>query len=195
MQPDTIDRLQLIEADPLAITADALVVEDDGWLTASRGYAAQIDAQYPELRAKREEELAKRGGALQLGAVVPCRLHNNTSPRAVIWSVTWCQAHEAEPRARATPLVIDQVTRRALDTAVAVGARHAVMPALGTRTDQHVLPPVPKKLPRYVMGAAQLIAIGTALAQHPALRVTVCLTQRDLAIWHALLGYATDDDV
>jgi hypothetical protein len=100
---------------------------------------------------------------------------------------------EAEPRAQATPLVIEAITRQALAEAVALGAAHVVLPALGTRTDQHALPPVPKKLPRYVMGTAQLLGVRAALEASPDLRVTVCLTQRDLAIWNTLLGQAADD--
>ncbi len=191
---DVFKRLSLIEAEPLAVTADALVVEDDGWLTATRGLAAQVDVQYPELRAQREQALARHGTALPLGTAVPCDIHTPGALQTVIWAVTWCQAHNAEPRAQATPLVIDAVTRQALHAAKELGVSYVVMPALGTRTDQHVLPPVPKKLPRFVMGAAQLIGIHSMLAQDSTLRVTVCLTQRDLTIWNTLLGRAQDHE-
>jgi O-acetyl-ADP-ribose deacetylase (regulator of RNase III) len=194
IQIDVFQRLTLVEADPLAVAADALVVEDDGWLTATRGLAAQIDGQHAELRAQRERALAEHEGALPLGSVVPCRVGGSQPPHVVLWAVTWCQAHDAAPRARATPLVVEAVTRTSLQDAAALGAEHVGLPALGTRTDQHVLPPVPKKLPRYVMGAAQLVGIRAALEAHPLLRVTVCLTQRDLAIWHTLLGQAEDNE-
>lgn len=193
MQSDMLERCTLIEAEPLNCTADALVVEDDGTLMAARGLAAQIDDQYPELRAQREQAVAQRGGPLPLGSAVPCRTRQ-PDQRIVIWVVTWQQVRAAEPGTQATPLIIEAVTRHALHAAVELGAMHVALPALGTRIDQHVLPPVPKKLPRYVMGTAQLVGIRSALEQHARLRVTVCLTQRDLAIWNTLLGQATDNE-
>jgi hypothetical protein len=112
----------------------------------------------------------------------------------VVYAVTWNAQRDAASTDRATPLLIEAVTRRALRTAMKERVQHVALPALGTRLEHHALPPVPKKLPRYVMGAAQLIGIGQALHQYPSLHVTVCLTQRDLQIWRTLLGQAEDTD-
>ncbi len=188
-----LDRLELVEAEALTVAADALVVEDDGRLGAARGMAAEADARHPELRAQREQARAEHGGTLPLGTVVPFQTEQDAR-RVVVWAVTWNAQRNAPPAERATPLLIEQVTRRALRVAMKEGALHVALPALGTRLEHHALPPVPKKLPRYVMGAAQLIGIGQALHQYPSLRVTVCLTQRDLAIWNTLLGQAEDTE-
>jgi len=40
MHAELLDRLTLTTTDALAMPADALVVEDDGWLSATRGLAA-----------------------------------------------------------------------------------------------------------------------------------------------------------
>lgn len=189
-----LERLQLIEAEALLVAADALVVEDDGRLQAARGLAAEIDARHPELRAQREAAVAAHGGQHPLGTALPFHVANDAQCRVVVWAVTWNVQRNAPPTERATPLLIEQVTRRALRAAMKEGAPHVALPALGTRLEHHALPPVPKKLPRYVMGAAQLIGIGQALHQYPSLRVTVCLTQRDLMIWNTLLGQAEDRD-
>ncbi len=187
-------RLTLIEADALAVTAGAVVVEDDGRLGATRGMAAEADAQHGELRAQRARAAAEHNGVLPLGAVVPCHVHDDPRRSLVVWAVTWNAQRDAAPTERATPLLIDAVTRRALRAAMKERVQHVAMPALGTRLEHHALPPIPKKLPRYVMGAAQLIGIGQALHQYPSLQVTVCLTQRDLQIWRTLLGQAEDTD-
>ncbi len=193
MEQIWLDRLELLEAEALSVAADALVVEDDGRIGAARGLAAEIDARHPELRAQRERVLADHGGPLPLGTVVPFQTAQ-AAWRVVVWAVTWNAQRNAPLTERATPLLIEAVTRRALRTVVKEGAYHVTMPALGTRLEHHALPPVPKKLPRYVMGAAQLIGIGQALHQYSSLRVTVCLTQRDLAIWNTLLGQAEDTE-
>lgn len=195
MHDDVFDRLVLLETDLPAIAAGALVVEDDQRLGSTRGHAAQLDALHPELQAQRQRALDQHGGIVPLGVVVPGRVMGDAAYRTVVWVVTWTATRVAEVGQRATPPLIAQISHEALRVAVKQGAAHVVMPALGTRTDQHVLPPVPKKLPRYVMGAAQLAGIQAALLDHAALRVTVCLTQRDLAIWRTLLGAAEDTKI
>lgn len=189
-----MDRLTLIEADALAVAAGAVVVEDDGRLQATRGMAAEADAQHSELRAQRERAIAEHGGPLSLGAVAPFRIESNPQRSVVVWAVTWNAQRDAAPTDRATPLLIEAVTRRALRAAMKERVQHVALPALGTRLEHHALPPVPKKLPRYVMGAAQLIGIAQALHQYPSLQVTVCLSQRDLQIWRTLLGQAEDHE-
>ncbi len=189
-------RLTLTETAALAIRADALVVEDNGWLTAARGLATQVDGLYPELRPQRERALANNGGPFVPDTVIVCRVRGDQPFRTIIWAVTHTTPgpndQRTSERKRATPLVIEQVTQSALRQALAQGATHIVMPALGTRVDQHVLPPNPKKLPRYVMGAAQLIGIRHVLDDVPVLHVSLSLTQRDLDIYRILLGQATE---
>jgi hypothetical protein len=191
------ERVQLTTLDLLQVRADAVVVEDSGWLRAMRGPAALLDALYPSLRRERELAIEARGGPFPLGSAAAFPLPLDESGRMLaIWAITYTYPREfapAEPssqrRVRATPLVVAAATREAIQRAIAAGARHVAMPALGTRADYHVLPPVPKNLPRYTMGAAQLIGLHEALATTQALRqVTVSLSQRDYAIFEDLLG-------
>jgi O-acetyl-ADP-ribose deacetylase (regulator of RNase III) len=191
------DRLTLTETDLLAIDADVLVVEDNGWLTATRGLAAQVDEMYPELCPQREGAVAKHGGPFPLGEIIVGKLkENDRGLHHVVWVVT--QVHTGtndrsiNQQHLATPLLIEQVTRDALKAVTAHEAKHVAMPALGTRVQQHVLPPNPKKLPRYVMGAAQLIGIRHMLDNVPSLHVSLSLTQRDRDIFLELLGQAAE---
>lgn len=182
------DRLVLATEDVLELPADALVVEDGGWLTAARGLAAAVDQRYPQLRALREQALERHGGPFALGAALAFAL-SDTDRRALIWAITFSQQPQQAERQRATPLDVAQATRNALLQADALGVEQVVMPALGTRLGYHALPPTPKKLPRYVMGAAQLIGVQQALEQaHAIKRVTLGLSLRDHAIFHELLG-------
>ncbi len=186
-------QVEFTTAHALEVAADVIVVEDCGWLSASRGLAATLDSLYPELRAQREQALEEHGGAFGLGDAIVCRLSAAASGlQAVIWAVTYTyqpQVGHGSDRVRATPLDVASATTNALRAAAAMSAQHVVMPAIGTRTDHHVLPPVPKKLPRYVMGAAQLVAINQLLAADNTLqRITLALTQRDYMIFHELLG-------
>ena len=188
-------RLTFTQTHALAVPADALVVEDDGWLSAARGLAAQAAGLYPELQTQRERALHGNGGPFSLGSVIAFRVNQSKQGlRSIVWAVTWSypdpDARRSERRIRATPLTIAEVTQKALLHAAAQGARHVVMPTLGTRIDQHVLPPNPKKLPRYVMGSAQLIASRLALQSTPSLHVTLSVTERDLSILRELLGQA-----
>ncbi len=186
-------RLKLTTHNPLELGADTVIVEESGWLNAARGLAATVDSMCPELQAQREQAIVQRGGTLAPGEVVVSRLTAERLPlRFVISAVTYTyqpQIGHGSDRVRATPLDIARVTRSAVQCAAEIGSRHVVIPALGTRTDYHVLPPAPKKLPRYVMGAAQLVAIQDTLATlSQAPQITLSLTQRDYAIFHELLG-------
>ena len=179
------DRIELCEAELPAVTADAVVVEDSGQLRAARGYASTLDRRYEELRPLREQ--AVFASPLALGSAVAFRAADG---RVVVWAVTYGDAAHGQPEQaiRATPLDIAAAAREALLRAAEHGAGHVALPALGTRYGRHVLPPLPKKLPRYVMAAAQLIGIREALAATDIRRVTLCLTQRDRAIFAAVLG-------
>lgn len=186
-------RVRLSTADALSVPADAIVVEDSGWLTALRGLAATVDGLDASLRGRREEALAQHGGSYAPGAAIGFRLDQGTHPfRHAIWAITFSHVPQPEGQpariARATPLDVAAATRAALLEAEALGIKHLAMPALGTRQDQHVLPPAPKKLPRYVMGAAQLIALQQTLAETTIEQVTLSLSLRDHAIFHDLLG-------
>ncbi len=186
-------QLKLTTSNSLELGADTVVVEETGWLNAARGLAATIDGAYPELQAQREQAMKQRGGTFVPGEVVVCRLTAERLPlRFVISAVTYTYQPQIGPGSgalRATPLDIARATRRALQVTAELGGRHVVIPALGTRTDYHVLPPVPKKLPRYVMGAAQLVAVQETLVTLSAIpEITFSLTQRDYAIFHELLG-------
>jgi len=186
------DRLELREAELPSVMADALVVEDGGRLQAAQGYATVLDKRYPELRPMREQ--AAQGSALSLGSALAFRAHDGV---VVVWAVTYGDGarDQAEQAVRATPLHIAAASREALLCAAAKhGARSVALPALGTRYGHHVLPPVPKKLPRYVMATAQLIGIQQALATNQLQTVTLCLTQRDRAIFAAVLGRADAED-
>lgn len=188
-------RLTLTTSDPLEIAADTVVVEDSGWLTAARGLAAALDSRHAELKPQREAALSQHGGSFTPGAALACRVNTPGSQlRLAVWAITYTYAaqreHQAERHLRATPLDVTRATSAALLQAAAAGARHVVLQALGTRNDIHVLPPLPKKLPRYVMGAAQLAGMCQAIEASPSLeRLTLCLTQRDFAIFHELLGH------
>lgn len=187
------DRVVLSTNDVLELAADALVIEDSGWLLASRGMAAAVDALYPELRPLREQVLEQRKSPFALGAAVGFPLTGDAHRvRGVIWAITFGyqpQPGQPDQRQRATPLDVAEATRNALLRADELGAAQVVMPALGTRLGFHMLPPTPKKLPRYVMGAAQLIGIQQAL-QHTTVvqQITLGLSLRDYAIFHELLG-------
>lgn len=186
-------QVELTTTNALEIAADTIVVEDCGWLSATRGLAATLNSLYPELRTQREQALAQQGSSFALGDAIVCRLPATELPlQTVIWVVTYTyqpQIGHGSERVRATPLDVATATTNALRAASKLGAEQVVMPAIGTRTDQHVLPPVPKKLPRYVMGAAQLVAINQLLQSDTSLhRITLSLTQRDYAIFHELLG-------
>ncbi len=186
-------QLKLTTSNPLELGADTVVVEETGWLNAARGLAATIDGAYPELKVQREQAIKQRGGAFVPGEVVVCQLTTDRLPlRFVISAVTYAyqpQIGHAGEALRETPLVIARATRSALLVTAELGGRHVVLPALGTRTDNHVLPPVPKKLPRYVMGGAQLVAVQeTLVTLSPIPEITFSLTQRDYAIFHELLG-------
>lgn len=187
------DRVVLATSDVEMLPAEALVVEDSGWLTASRGLAAAIDGQYGELRALREHAVEQHGGPFALGEAVVFPINDSVQGRrALIWTVTF--GHQPQPgqpdkRQRATPLDVARASCNALLRADELGIAEVAMPALGTRLGYHVLPPTPKKLPRYVMGAAQLIGVQQALQQTSAIRrVTLGLSLRDYAIFHELLG-------
>ena len=186
------DRVVLSTSDVLELPADALVIEDSGWLSASRGLAAAVDELYPELRVLRERALKQHGGAFAPGAAVGFALSDGQPLRAVICAITFGQHVPGGPvdqRQRATPLIVAQASRNALLEADTLGMAQVVMPALGTRLGYHMLPPTPKKLPRYVMGAAQLIGVQQALQQTAAAQqVTLGLSLRDYAIFHELLG-------
>lgn len=186
-------QIELTTANVLEVAADTVIVEDCGWLSASRGLAATIDGLYPELRAQREQALEQHGGPFALGDAIACRLPLAALPlQRAIWVVTYSyqpQIGHGSDRVRATPLDVAAATTNGLQAAALHQARHVAMPALGTRTNQHVLPPAPKKLPRYVMGAAQLVAINHLLQTGSAVqRITLSLTQRDYTIFHELLG-------
>lgn len=188
--------LHLAITEPLLVVADALVVEDSGWLSAERGLAAQVDQLFSTLQPQRTQYIAQCG-ALALGAAAAFVVGaQEGSFRAVVYTVTFtypAQPAQAEQRMRATPLVVATATRNALLRAAEIGARHVVLPALGTRLGHHSLPPTPKKLPRYVMGAAQLIGIEQALEQTTMLeRITLAVTHRDYAIFRELLGAGAD---
>lgn len=193
------ERLTLTTSAPLEIMADTVVVEDSGWLTAARGLAAALDSRHAELKPQREAALSQHGGSYAPGSALVCRVSASGSQlRLVIWAITYSYAaqrdSQAERHLRATPLDVTQACVAALRQAAAAGARHVVMQALGTRNDIHVLPPVPKKLPRYVMGAAQLAGVYQALEACPSIeRITLCLTQRDFGIFHELLGHKAPD--
>jgi hypothetical protein len=181
-------RIVTSTAEPLAIAADALVVEDDASVAARRGFAAVIDQRFPQLRAARARIGA--GGRLAVGAAVALPLDDPASPlRFVVWVATYGDRHA--PEGRATPLIVAAAAEQALVQAHAAGARRIVMSALGTRLGTHVLPPTPKKLPRYVMGAAQLIGVQRGLAATTIERVTLSLTERDAAIFAELAGLTT----
>lgn len=186
------DRVVLSTSDVLELAADALVIEDSGWLSASRGMAAAADALYPELRAVREQLVEQHGGPFALGTAVGFPLAGEHAVRSVIWAVTFGyqpQPGQPDQRQRATPLDVAEATRNALLRADELGAAQVVMPALGTRLGFHMLPPTPKKLPRYVMGAAQLIGMQQALQQTTTVQqITLGLSLRDYAIFHELLG-------
>lgn len=189
-------RVRLTTDDLWQSSADALVVEDSADLRATRGLAALLDDTYPGLRAARAALLQQRGAPLPIGAAVALALPQAAPYRYAIWAVTWdgsaARAAHAPPSQRITPLAVTLATRNAVLEAAAVGARHVILPALGTRAATHVLPPVPKKLPRYVMGAAQLAGLQQALEQAPSLtRVTLALSQRDYTIFQILLGNAS----
>ena len=186
-------RVRLSMVDALSVPADAIVVEDSGWLSGARGLAATVDGLDAGLRSRREAALAQHGGPFALGTARGFLLEPATHPfRHAIWTITFAQVRQAEGQPerveRATPLDVAAATRSALLEAAALGVKHLVMPAIGTRTDQHVLPPVPKKLPRYVMGAAQLIALQQSLDETTIEQVTLSLSLRDHAIFHDLLG-------
>lgn len=183
-------RIRLSTVELLSVPADALVVEDNGRLSALRGLAATVDGLDAGLRGRREEALAQHGGPFAIGTALGFQLEPRTHPfRHAIWAITFSQADgQTERLERATPLDVAAATRSALLEAAALGVKHLAMPAIGTRTDQHVLPPVPKKLPRYVMGAAQMIALQQTLDETRIEQVTLSLSLRDHAIFHDLLG-------
>jgi O-acetyl-ADP-ribose deacetylase (regulator of RNase III) len=190
-------RIRLSTADAMTVPADAVVVEDSGWLTGARGPAAIVDALAPDLRQRREAALAQHGGPYPLGSALSFPLqHPTSSLRHAIWAITFSYQMQPEQRnqlVRATPLDVAAATRSALLQAAELPVTHLVMPAIGTRMEHHVLPPAPKKLPRYVMGAAQLIALHTTLQAITTIeQVTLSLSQRDYAIFHDLLGQALD---
>ncbi|HEY0734950.1 MAG TPA: hypothetical protein VGD69_08595 [Herpetosiphonaceae bacterium] len=186
-------RVRLSTVEAMNVPADAIMVEDSGRLSGLRGLAATIDGLDDGLRRRREDALARHGGPFAIGTAIGFRLESTTHPfRHAIWAVTFSQTPQSEGQPerleRATPLNVAAATRSALLEAAALGVKHLVMPAIGTRTDQHVLPPVPKKLPRYVMGAAQLIALQQTLDETGIEQVTLSLSLRDHAIFHDLLG-------
>jgi hypothetical protein len=190
-------RIRLSIADAVTIAADAIVVEDSGWLTGTRGLAIALDGLDPDLRQRREAALAAHGGPYPLGTALSFPLQPTTSTlRHAIWTITFSYRQEPEQRnqlVRATPLDVATATSNALLQAAEQRAAHLVMPAIGTRMEHHVLPPAPKKLPRYVMGAAQLIALQSTLQTIASIeQVTLSLSQRDYAIFHDLLGQALD---
>jgi|GEM_PF-4923618 len=192
------ERITLSTVELLSTVADALIVEDSGWLTASRGLAATVDSLYPELRHQREQALERRGAMYPLGAALGFELNaNDRLYRHAIWAVTFGYSTQIttghNDLIRATPLDIAAAASNALLQAAACGARTVVLSALGTRIGYHNLPPTPKKLPRYVMGAAQLVGMHNALQQTESIeQVTLCLTQRDYAIFNDLLGRSLD---
>lgn len=185
-------RIRLSTADALSVPADAIIVEDSGRLTGSRGLAATVNGLDPGLGLRRQAMLAQNDGLYTPGTAIGFRLDQITHTfRYAIWAITF--SHSSQPEQpdqliRATPLDVAAATRSALLEAETLKIKHLVMPALGTRSEQHVLPPVPKKLPRYVMGAAQLIALNQTLNETTIESVTVSLSQRDYAIFHDLLG-------
>jgi O-acetyl-ADP-ribose deacetylase (regulator of RNase III) len=186
-------RIKLSTVELLSVPADAIVVEDSSRLSALRGLAATVDGLDAGLRRRREEALAQHGGPFAIGTALGFQLESTTHPfRHVIWAITFAQVPQPEGQPerleRATPLDVAAATRSALLEAEALGVKHLAMPAIGTRTDQHVLPPAPKKLPRYVMGAAQLIALQQTLDETRIEQVTLSLSLRDHAIFHDLLG-------
>lgn len=188
------ERIRVTTNDLLQVEADVLVIEDSGWLTAARGLAATIDGRYPALRAAREQAVTQHGGMFALGTALAFPLDKAEGPRAVIWAVTsGSELSPGQPNLmlRATPLDVAAATRAALREADAIGARRVALPLLGTKLGAHVLPPVPKKLPRYVMAAAQTIALDETIATTGIDEVLWCLSQRDYAIVQELLGLAT----
>jgi O-acetyl-ADP-ribose deacetylase (regulator of RNase III) len=188
-----VGRIEFSTVDALNVHADALVVEDSGWLNAARGLAAMVDELDPALRQHRETAITQQGGPYSIGSALGFPIRQTPHGlRYVIWTVTYSYiaqvGQEPDQLVRATPLDIATATRNALHQAATLQIGHVVMPALGTRMEHHVLPPVPKKLPRYVMGAAQLIGIQQALRETTIGHVTLSLSQRDHAIFHHLLG-------
>lgn len=186
-------RIRLSTVELLRVPADAVAVEDSGWLSGLRGLAATVDGLDAGLRRRREEALAQHSGPFELGTAIGFRLEQTTHPfRHAIWAITFGQLPQTQGQPerleRATPLDVAAATRSALLEAHKLGVKHLTMPAIGTRTDQHVLPPVPKKLPRYVMCAAQLIALRQTLDETTIEQVTLSLSLRDHAIFHDLLG-------
>lgn len=194
------DRLIFSTDEALRIPADVLVVEGSGDLPAARGLAVLVDELYPALQARRAQALAAHGRPYPPGAALPFGLDDAPDGRrGIVWAITSTVAHGDGPgqppqRVRATPLDVAAATHRALLEADRLGAASVVLPALGTRLGYHALPPTPKKLPRYVMGAAQLIGIQQALEQGARLRqIILSLSQRDYAIFQELLGRSTDE--
>lgn len=186
------ERLDLKEAELLSVAADAIIVEDNGRLLAQHGNAAALAMRYAELRLMREQAVPPNS-PLPLGSALAFRADDGT---IAVWAVTYGEAVDGQPveRTRATPLDIAAAAREALLRAAEHGARQVALPALGTRYGHHVLPAVPKKLPRYVMAAAQLIGIREALEHVSFDRITLCLTQRDRAIFAAVLGLGTPNE-
>jgi hypothetical protein len=188
-------RVTLTTTDLMQVAADAIVVEDSGWLRAMRGTAAMLDTRYPALRGVRERAIGARGESFPIGAAVAFALDADGPWRYAVWAITYTYqppasgAEATTHRLRATPLSVTAATASAVLRAAEAGATTLVMPALGTRADFHALPPVPKKLPRYVMGAAQLAGLQQALAITPSIAaVTLSLSARDHAIFEDLLG-------
>lgn len=181
-------RVVLSLAELLTVPADAVVVEDSGSLTASRGLAALVDQRYA-LQTQRERTVKQHGAPFEIGSAVALPTRADDGPRVIVWAITFALGASAAARVRATPLDVAAATDAALREAAGHEARHVAMPALGTRIDHHVLPPTPKKLPRYVMAAAQLIGVQQALDDVPSItQVTICLSQRDYGIFEDVLG-------
>lgn len=90
-------RVRLSTADALSVPADAIVVEDSGWLTGLRGLAATVDGLDAEPRQRREAALAEHGGAFALGTALGFRLEQTTHQfRHAIWTITFSQLPQPE---------------------------------------------------------------------------------------------------
>ncbi len=186
--------LKLVIQSPLTVAADALVVEDSGWLAGAKSLAAEVDARGGQpLRHERATLIAQQG-PLAIGTAV-CTTSGLWAelggPPTLVHAATYTYpdaVRAPETRVGATPLDISRATLAALRSAAEAGATHVCMMPLGVRPNHHQLPANPKNLARYVMAGVQLAAIAQALPEFNVAQVTVALTERGYAIWQEVLG-------
>lgn len=188
------DALRFVIMHPLAVAADALVVEDNNWLAGANSLAAEVDARGGELLRAERAALVAAQGPLRMGEAVATgsgEWATRGGPPVIVHTVTYTYPERnrtSATRLGATPLDVGRATAAALAQAVGRGARHVVFQPLGIRPGHHRLPPVPKTLVRYVMAAVQLQAIDRALQKGQIDQVTIALTDRGFAIWNEVLG-------